>query len=229
MKGFQKKPTIPTIIKCVLLIIPVSFCFNIKMKGHVDHVIHGQIDQNVIHYIFFLFLPIVEMETRTSLQPQYCCWIELRLGCKIIGLIIIIESFILLSIHPDWDTHWNTVISLVSGSSVISGYYTYRECDLLFYRCSEVVHILFMVIAAFSHFVKGPKNETSTLAWNSTSSKLLEKNLLKTSSKTTDAFLYQGIAYSVSALLHCYFWTCINRLYQRYRQYTFLQNNSIQI
>ena len=169
------------------------------------------------------------METRTSLQPQYCCWIELRLGCRIIGLIIIIESFILLSIRPDWDTHWNTVISLVSGSSVISGYYTYRECDLLFYRCSEIVHILFMVIAAISHFVKDPKNEISTPDWNLASSELMEKNILKTSSKTAAVFLFLGVAYSVSALLHCYFWTCINRLHQRYRQYTFLHNNSIQI
>ena len=177
----------------------------------------------------FLYLSFSEMETRTSLQPQYCCWIELRLGCRIIGLIIILESFILLSIHPDWDTHWNTVISLVSGSSVISGYYTYLECDLLLYRCSEIVHILFMAIAAISHFVKGPISETSTLAWNPTPSKLMEKNILNTSSKTTDVFLVLGIAYSVSALLHCYFWTCINRLHQRYRQYTFLQNNSIQI
>ena len=165
------------------------------------------------------------METRNSLQPQFCCWIELRLGCRIIGFITIIESFILLVVHPEWDTHWNTIISIIGGSSVIAGVYTYRKRYLVVSKSVEFIHILYMAMVAISRFVKFSDCDIPTLPSDcqlSASSDGVESN---NTSKNKYIHLGLGIAYSICAIFHCYFWTCINRLYKRYRLYTFLRNS----
>ena len=165
------------------------------------------------------------METRNSLQPQFCCWIELRVGCRCIGFIIIIESFILFVVHPAWDSHWNTIISIIGGSSLIAGCHTYQKRYLILSKCAELIHILYMAMVAISHFVRFSDLDVLTLFTDHSFSKSSDGIASNHTSENKHVLLGLGITYSICAIFHCYFWTCINRLYKRYRLYTFLRNS----
>ena len=162
------------------------------------------------------------MDRSTVLHPQYCCWIELRLGCRIIGFLVIINSFILLSVYQDWDTYWNTIISVVSGVSVITGTYNYKKDMLLVYLCTEIVHILVMFIAAASHLIISSDIDIGKLGISSLTDS--DENKVIKFSKERRILIGLGCAYFVSILIHIYFWMCVNKLYKRYQCYRILQN-----
>ena len=140
------------------------------------------------------------MENRNELQPQYCCWIELRLGCIIAGFIGVILAFITLAIHIHWDTCCNVILSCVCGISIISGAFRYHKESLLVYLSVEIIHIVVMSIGAIDNWLEMDENQKE------------EK----------DKMLYLGFVYVFFIFIHLYFWKCAYRLYKRYKSYRFL-------
>ena len=167
--------------------------------------------------------PTSERSQATVMHPQYCCWIELRLGCRIIGFLIIIEAFILLGIHPSWDSNWNIAFSLVSGIVLIVGSFSYNKYYLQVYLCAEIMHIVFMFIAAVKNalgYSKIKKNLPSLIAFAADSG----EEQCKT--KPDTVYLVFAVTYSLFILWHIYLWICAKRLYTRYECYRFMLRNT---
>ena len=159
----------------------------------------------------------------TVIHPQYCCWIELRLGCRIIGFLIIIEAFILLGIHPSWDTNWNVAFSLVSGTVLIVGSFSYNKYYLQVYLCTEIIHIIFMLIVAVKNalgYSKIKKNLPAPIAYAADSGDE-QCNL-----KPDALYLVFAVIYSLFIVWHIYVWICAHRLYNRYKRYRFMLRNT---
>ena len=138
-------------------------------------------------------------------DKQYCCWIERRLGCIIIGFVVIIETFLTLPIHRDWDTISNMVLGLVSGVAVIVGAFKSYENGIILYLAVEIVHIIVLIIAAVSAFVESSEVLDNSIYGHHGSQKSL---------------LFLGWLYCIFCCLNTYFWFRVYQLYKIFDEYS---------
>ena len=143
----------------------------------------------------------------TKMEKQYCCWIERRLGCIIIGFVMIIETWFTLPIHRDWDTISNSVVGVLAGVALLVGAFMSYEKGILAYLAIEIIHIVVMLISAFCAFVE--------------SSKILEDSLYgHHGSKSSMEFL--GCLYFIFCGLNIYLWFRVYQFYKIFDQYALI-------
>ena len=87
------------------------------------------------------------------MEQQYCCCIERRLGCLIVGFVVIIETFLALPVHTAWDTVSNTILGVISGTALIVGVYQSNKSFVLAYLGVQVVQCTALLVASISTFV----------------------------------------------------------------------------
>ena len=146
----------------------------------------------------------INTNPQTTMERQYCCFIERRFAAVIIGFTVITEAYFGLPVQLDWDTISNLILGHIAGVVVLLGIYQSKKEYILIYLGVEIVHIFVLFISCISAFAESSKIVDVRFHWNEPSE---------------SALIFLGFLYLILWVLHIFFWRAMYTLYKIFDEY----------
>ena len=138
------------------------------------------------------------------MERQYCCFIERRFSAVIIGFTVIIEGYLGLPVHVDWDTIINIILGHIAGVSLLLGIINSKKGYVLMFLGVEIVHNFVLFISSMSAFAESSKIVNTNFHWNQANE---------------SDYIFLGFLYLILLVLHIFFWLSVYQLYKIFDEY----------